>query len=237
MLKHEKRIYSQNGEDGIIAEIFRRIGTTNKFFVEFGVRDGTECNTRLLRTQGWQGVCMDGGFQNENVHQVFLTAENINDSFKSFGVPKEFDLLSIDVDGNDFWIWKAVSYSPRCVVIEYNSHLPPDKPLTIPYDPGFRWSRRPHDDFFGASLQAMIELGKMKGYEYVCVNEALNNGYVNAFFVTSKYMCLFSDVGIKVPTEVFRRFRHNKDKFAKLIDPFASAEEKTLTPPAGKSNL
>jgi len=219
MKQFERRVYSQNGEDGIIEEIFCRIGVTNRFFVEFGVQDGVECNTRLLRETGWSGVCFDSACQNKYVNRFFLTAENINDVFASFGVPAEFDLLSIDVDGNDFWLWKALtSCFPRCVVIEYNAQLPPKKRLTIPYQARFKWKRRPHDDFFGASLGALIELGRDKGYSYICVNEWLNNRYVNAFFVKSEYSCKFAEA--IPPQTAFLRYRHDELKSLQLIDPF-----------------
>jgi len=220
MKQFEKKVYSQNGEDGIIEEIFNRIGTTNKFFVEFGVQSGSECNTRLLRKHGWTGVWMDSSYENTNVHKVFLTVENINETFAKFEVPKEFDLLSIDIDGNDFWMWQALKkYEPRVVVIEYNAQISPEKVLTIPYNPKFRQCSSPtRDDFFGASLGAFIELGKRKGYEYLCVNELVNKKYVNAFFVKSEYISRFDN--IKIPKAIFTRFRHDSTKYELLINPF-----------------
>ncbi|HVZ25547.1 MAG TPA: hypothetical protein VG842_05820, partial [Sediminibacterium sp.] len=136
--KYEFQVYSQFGEDGIIREIFRRIGTTNRYFVEFGVEDGSETNTTYLLYQGWKGLWMDGDEKFVRSIQVscanaiakgqltvvhsFITAENIESLFDRAGVPKEFDLLSIDIDRNDYHVWKAIShYRPRVVVIEYNS--------------------------------------------------------------------------------------------------------------------
>lgn len=176
----ERREYSQNGEDGIIQAIFAMIGMTNRYYVEFGVEDGSECNTRYLRKRkGWQGLLMDGSHNNPqiNLHREFITAENIEDLFAKYHVPKEFDLLSIDIDGNDYWVWKAIrSYHPRVVIIEYNACLPYAPTVTIPYDPRFTWDRT---DYYGASLSALVALGREKGYRLVATDR---NG-VNAFFV------------------------------------------------------
>jgi hypothetical protein len=176
----ERREYSQNGEDGILHAIFAHIGTTNRFYVEFGAEDGMQCNTRYLRLhRGWTGLLMDGTHENTsmNLHKAFITAENIEGLFLQYGVPCSFDLLSIDIDGNDYWVWKAIrNYHPRVVVIEYNAHIPPTESRTIPYDPSFRWDG---SDYYGASLLALQKLGEHKGYRLLGTDR---NG-VNAFFI------------------------------------------------------
>ncbi len=176
----ERHEYSQNGEDGMIHAILGMIGTTNKYCVEFGVEDGRECNTRYLLTHdGWNGLLMDGGHEDPAIHlrKAFITAENIEELFERYGVPERFDLLSIDIDGNDYWVWKAITrYRPRVVVIEYNAHIPPDEAKTIPYDPAFQWDKT---DYYGASLLALKKLGEEKGYVLLGTDR---NG-VNAFFV------------------------------------------------------
>ena len=176
----ERKEYSQNGEDGIINAIFAMIGTTNKYYVEFGVENGIECNTRYLFThKGWNGLLMDGSNEGPaiNLHKEFITAENIEQLFERHGVPKEFDLLSIDIDGNDYWIWKAITkFSPRVVIMEYNAGFPWEESKTIPYSPEFVWDKT---DYMGATLQALVKLGKEKGYTLVATDK---NG-VNAFFV------------------------------------------------------
>ncbi|MBI1812272.1 FkbM family methyltransferase [Candidatus Peregrinibacteria bacterium] len=178
----ERHEYSQNGEDGIIAAVFAMIGTTNRSCVEFGVEDGMESNTRhLIVKKGWKGLLMDGSHEvlERRVHREFITTENIEDLFRKYHVPKEFDLLSIDIDGNDYWIWKAITtYRPRVVIIEYNAHLPPEESKTIPYDPAFVWDTT---DYYGASLLALRKLGEAKGYTLLGTDR---NG-VNAFFVES----------------------------------------------------
>lgn len=188
---YERTVYSQNGEDGILREIFRRIGTTNTFFVEFGVEDGLECNTALLsRAHGWQGLLIEGSAQNfarleRNYERYplvkrvrsFITRENIVQLFEQAGVPKEFDLLSIDIDGNDYWIWEALSaYKPRVTVIEYNATRPPPERWVIVYNPEHRWS---DDGYMGASLASLEALGKRLGYALLGTDEK----GINAFFI------------------------------------------------------
>lgn len=190
--KYEYQVFSQNGEDGIIQEIFKRIGTTNKFFFEFGVANGEECNTLLLLHQGWKGAWMDGAQENFDfitrtfgffihkqleVMKSFVTAENIEESFASMNVPTDLDLLSIDVDGNDYWIWKAITkYHPRVVVIEYNPLFPPPLEFIVKYDAERIF---PITSYHGASLKSLELLGKQKGYSLVACNFLA----ANAFFV------------------------------------------------------
>jgi hypothetical protein len=191
LINFEQKVCSQNGEDGIINEIFDRIGTTSKFFVEFGIQDGTECCTRnLLENQGWSGVWIDGSSELTErarqrfgrfpikVLQRFLTTEIITSTFQEAGIPREFDLLSIDVDGNDYWFWKELGthFSPRVIVIEYNATFGPRDPWIMPYNPEHR-----HDAtaYFGASLEALARLGKELGYRLV----ACESVGINAFFV------------------------------------------------------
>lgn len=186
----EKKITSQNGEDGIIEEIFNRIGTTNKFFVEFGIEDGTECNTRhLMEHKSWKGLWMDGSESNcqaakkladpydSKVFPTFITAENIESLFKKFNVPNDLDLLSIDIDGNDYWIWKTLtSYTPRVLVVEYNASYPPPTHWIMPYKSDHMFDGT---NYFGASLSALVALGKDKGYTLI----ACDKMGVNAFFL------------------------------------------------------
>ena len=179
--KFEYRVYSQNGEDGVLARIFDVLVHTNRFFVEFGTGpDGTERNTRLLEEKGWTGLLMDRrpAGRAPRIRAEHVTAENVNQVFTNYSVPEEFDLLSIDVDGNDYWIWNALSpaYRPRVVVIEYNAAVPPTESKAITYDPDFEWQKT---DYFGASLLALFRLGKRKGYKLIyCESTG-----VNAFFV------------------------------------------------------
>jgi len=184
--QHERKIFSQNGEDGVIKKIFEVIKTTNKYYVEFGVENANECNTRNLRENcGWSGLLMDGGYENKEIglYQEFITAENINDLFQKYKVPQELDLLSIDIDYNDFYIWKSLDeiYQPRVVIIEYNaSHLPTEDKV-VKYDANAVWDET---NYFGASIRALYNLGKRKGYSLIYAN---NQG-VNLFFVKSSIL-------------------------------------------------
>jgi hypothetical protein len=193
LLAHGFKAYSQHDEDGIIEEIFRRVGTTTRYFVEFGVGDGMENCTTYLLLQGWRGAWIDGsaacyeaigrhlGFAIADgrlraLHS-FITAENIESLFASLGVPSEFDLLSIDIDRNDFWVWRAIeAYRPRVVVIEYNASFREAASLVVPYAASAIWDG---SNYFGASLKALERLGDAKGYRLV----GCNLTGVSAFFV------------------------------------------------------
>lgn len=191
LLSSGYKVYSQNDEDGIIAEIFRRIGTASRRFVEFGVQDGLECNSTFLLLQGWTGVWFEGspacatqaakvfkGWPIE-ILETLVTAENADTLITRAAADRELDLLSIDIDSNDYWVWKAITtVRPRVVVIEYNGSFPPFIQKTIQYDPHFAWDG---SNYFGASLGALAALGEEKGYALVGCCAA----GVNAFFVRS----------------------------------------------------
>ena len=190
---HGFKVYSQNDEDGIIEEIFNRVGTTNKIFIEFGVENGLECNSHYLLFKGWRGLWIDGGethvkeIQKKfapviangklNVLNAFITRENINELFVAGNVTGEIDLLSIDIDGNDWHVWKAIDVvKPRIVVIEYNAKFPPNCEWKQAYDKYHIWDG---SDWHGASLKSLELLGRELGYQLVGTSF---NG-VNAFFV------------------------------------------------------
>jgi hypothetical protein len=199
--------FSQNDEDGIIAEIFRRIGTTDRTFVEFGSADGKENNTLSLLMQGWSGLWMEGNREKqacqvrtftEYVHrgqlvskQAFLTKENINALISDAGYSGAIDLLSIDVDGNDYYLWQAISViQPRVVVIEYNAYIAPPHRWIMPYSENYVWDE--NSTYFGASLASLAELASVKGYVLVCCN-AIG---LNSFFVKSEFVGdAFADPG------------------------------------------
>lgn len=193
LTQYELRVFSQNGEDGVLAEILRRIGVEGGGFVEFGIQDGSEGTTVFLaQVLGWPGVYLeaDGAAYaalerryaaSPRVRTVHAAVEpgNVEALFAQAGVPEEPDVLSIDVDGNDYWIWHALErYRPRVVVIEYNGDLPPRAVEVMPYTPGFRWD---HSSAYGASLGALEALAAEKGYVLVHTESA----GVNAFFVPS----------------------------------------------------
>jgi hypothetical protein len=188
---YESRLFSQNGEAGILKEIFFRLGHGNRYFVEFGVGDGSECNSALLAQRyGWNGVYIEGAEtlyeslrkryeQREGIRciRAMITAENICELFASASVPQEFDLLSIDVDGNDFWLWRELrNYRPRVVVVEYNAAYRPPVRWIMQYNPTHHWDGTTH---FGASLTSFADLAREHGYALLGTDK---NG-VNAFFL------------------------------------------------------
>lgn len=205
--KYEYQVFSQNGEDGIIAEIFKRIGETNKFFVEFGVEDGFENNTLNLLVKGWSGLWMEGSSKHtENVKQkfsgliekkklkvqnAFITSENIESLLKSTNVPKDLDLLSIDIDGNDYWVWEAIkNHDPRVVVIEYNSLFRPDTKWVMKYNSEHIWNQT---CYAGASLKSLELLGAKKGYKLVaCDFLGVNSFFVREDLVKDKFLSPFT---------------------------------------------
>lgn len=191
--RHGWKCYSQHDEDGILAEIFRRIGVARKTFVEFGVGDGLENNTAWLLAQGWRGLWMDGDEENARAiafgfapliargvlqfRREFITRENVDGLIAAAGLGAEIDLLSIDVDGNDAYLWEAIAcVKPRVVAIEYNAKFPPPAAWRIAYNPAHRWNS---DDYVGASLAALDQVARAKGYRLVGCNLV----GVNAFFV------------------------------------------------------
>jgi hypothetical protein len=193
LLLYGFKTYSQNDEDGIIQEIFRRIGTASRSFVEFGVQNGFECNTAKLLIEGWRGLWIESNpravaemrshFQGFiaggrlTLVEKMVTAENINATLEQAGVTGEIDLLSVDIDNNDYWVWKAIEViNPRVVVVEYNCALRPPLSLVVPYDPKAAWGG---GNYFGASLNALVELGRAKGYRIVgCCFAGVNSFFV-----------------------------------------------------------
>jgi len=179
--EYEHGVYSQGGEDGVLRRVFECIGTSNRYFVEFGAWDGRHLsNTAHLRVDhGWSGLLMEGSAERrgEGVWQELVTVENIESLFARYRVPERFDLLSIDIDGNEYWVWKALrSFRARVVVIEYNVFFGTAVSKTMPYDPEHDWDK---SLFHGASLAALRKLGREKGYSLVHTDSYAPN----AFFV------------------------------------------------------
>jgi hypothetical protein len=194
--KFEQCVTSQNGEDGIIHEIFRRIGPQSRYFVEFGVQSGAQCNcARLVGEEGWRGLFIEADAADFELLKrrhleapavrcvrAEVSSQNIEALLADSGVPQVFDLLSIDVDGNDYWIWAAVQrWHPRVVVIEYNGSYPPPRRWVMRENPAHRWNGT---NYYGASLTSLAALGRGKGYTLV----GTDSKGVNAFFVRSAEM-------------------------------------------------
>ncbi len=195
----ELRVHSQNGEDGIVAHLLHRIGVANRQVVEFGIGDGRECcSAALLRHFGWGGLLLDGSAANVEraralhgetpafadgrlvILQRLVEPDNV-DELVAAHVDADVDVASIDIDGNDYWVWRALtSVRPRLVVIEFNSTFGPERSVTVPYTPGFDRYRAHVSGFYhGASLTALARLGTEKGYRLV----GCDSRGTNAFFV------------------------------------------------------
>ena len=192
----EFRVFSQFGEDGIIQWLVQRVPIDEQTFVEFGVGDYSESNTRLLvEMANWRGLIIDGDdahlqFLVESgiawrhtvdARSAFLTAENLDATISSAGYEGDVGLVSIDVDGVDYWMLDALNaVRPRILVVEYNSHYGPHRAVTIPYDPAFErmeahWSGL----YYGVSIAGLARCADRKGYALV----GSNSTATNAFFV------------------------------------------------------
>lgn len=199
------RAFSQHAEDGMIAEIFRRIGAPTRTFVEMGVGDGMENNTVYLLRTGWRGWWFEGGapevqairdnFSGEltdgrlKLHAGMQTAARLQEACAAAGVPAEFDLLSIDVDQHTWHFWAALStLRPRAVVVEYNAIFRPPAEWIAPAD------SPPWDGSVvnGASLAAFERLGQERGYALVgCDFTGTNAFFVRADLVMDKFFAPF----------------------------------------------
>lgn len=203
-------IYSQWGEDGIISYLIESIPIKNKFFVEFGVENYEESNTRfLLIYYNWNGLIIDSNvsyikqIKSSEIYwrydlkaiNAFITRDNINEILKKNIPYEDIGLLSIDIDGMDYWIWEKIDViKPRIVVCEYNALFGYKKAVVVPYREDFdRFKAHYSGLYFGASLKALVNLAKRKGYIFVGCNK---NG-VNAFFVRSDVKGSLKEVSLE----------------------------------------
>lgn len=168
--------YSQTNEESYLMDIFNVIGFTNKFLVDIGAGDGVWLSNskRFLEEFGFTGTLIDGDNRgNENVKQEWITKDNICDILNKYDCPKEFDLLSYDTDGNDYYILDGLlkEFSPRLVICEFNGTIPNGVSKTIEYNPNHTWG---NDDYYGFSFEAGKKLAEKHGYKVVFQNDALN---------------------------------------------------------------
>jgi hypothetical protein len=190
------RKYSQFEEDGILLYIFSLLSPINRTCVEICAGSGRQCNTaNLIINHGWWGHLFDGNEQNVKAGVKFytknkdtflyppkftkawITAENVNDQISNSGAIGPIDLLSLDMDGVDYWVWKAITIiEPQVVLCETHNPIPPDRVLTVPYNPKFVFDS---ENYRGASLAAMTKLGREKGYRLIGTHRF---GF-NAFFI------------------------------------------------------
>lgn len=237
--EREFRVYSQWGEDGLIQHLVSEVPIARHVFVEFGVEDYQEANTRfLLVNDGWSGLVMDASEENVRrirqdalfwqynlkARQAFVTRENIDGLLADEGLAGDIGLLSIDIDGNDYWIWETITgVSPAIVVIEYNARFGPKRAVTVPYDANFVREKAHYSMiYYGASLRALWLLGRRKGYALAGCNAAGNN----AFFVRKDLVP--ESLPERTPEEAFMssQFREARDERGELayLDPSQEAK-------------
>jgi hypothetical protein len=229
-LRHfEGAVHSQNGEDGIITEIFRRVGQGHQVAVEIGASDGAENCTAALVDRGWSGIWIEGDHEKVaaarnrtagrpvRVVEAYVDRESIVSVLESSSTPATPDLLVIDVDGNDYWIWDVIMtrYRPRVVVIEYNAVAGPRLQWVMPYDPKHRWNETA---WHSAGLAALARLGRDVGYVLVgCDSQG-----VNAFFVLRSDAHHFSTASVReqwVPPRYSLPYGHPFRRFEQLEVP------------------
>ncbi len=227
--RHECKVYTQNGEDGLILHFLSKIGAPTRTYVNIGGGGLSSNSANLVLNYGWRGIEIDGsaesletfrnaylatlddGEERVKVLATWITRENVNDIIRDAGISGEIDLLSVDIDGNDYWIWDALEVvNPRLVVMEYNAFFGLDRAITVQYYPEFDRRKKHFTTWYaGASLTAMARLAKRKGYALVGCE---SNG-VNAFFVRRDLMG--PDLAELLPEEAY--YPHSQH--AKRITP------------------
>ncbi|UHG94812.1 hypothetical protein [Spirosoma oryzicola] len=220
----EFKLFSQFGDDGIIQYLISHVKPRVDTFVEFGVEDYEEANTRfLMMNNNWKGLIIDGSshfiehiktssfYWRYSLKAIssFITAENINQLLVNNGIAGQIGLLSIDIDGNDYWVWKAITeVEADIVVIEYNSLFGSDRSITVPYRPDFMRQEAHYSYlYFGASLPALCDLALEKGYAFVGCNQAGNNAYFVKKDKLNGIPALSVEEGY-----VYSRFRENRNQ-------------------------
>jgi len=225
----EFSVFSQWGDDGIIQFLVKHVGIRNDFFVEFGVENYAESNTRfLMMNNNWSGFVMDGSKKNVSAIQdahyfwkydlqaksAFVTKQNIIELLREH-CPDEIGLLHIDIDGVDYWIWKEIGrhYKPDIVVLEYNSIFGADRSITVPYKSEFnRFDEHYSGLYAGASLKALYQLSESYGYSFLGCNSAGNNAY----FVLKELINEHLPMPDLHQGFVESKFRESRDKKGKL---------------------
>ncbi len=243
--KYELKIFSQFGEDGIIDFLIKKLEIKTKYFIEFGVEDYNESNTKfLLEARNWSGEIYEASEKyidhirqqslywryNLSVKNVFVNKQNINNLVRNYLEKNNINklgLLSIDIDGVDYWIWKELTTTnPEIVIIEYNARLGYEKSIVVPYEDKFERLKKHYSSiYFGASLKALYKLGIEKGYALVGTN--LNGS--NAFFVKKDLLNKSGLIELK-PVDCFNinSFNELRSKSGLLLERNAEREDDIL---------
>jgi len=232
-------VFSQYDEDGIIQFLINHVEIKNETFVEFGVEHYEESNTRfLLMNDSWHGMVIDGSeenigyIKNDRVSRrfdlqaqcSFITKDNINELIRNSGFDEDLGLLSVDIDGNDYWVWDAINVvKPRIVVAEYNSVFGHD-PVSTPYQADFQRTKAHFSNlYYGCSLSALAHLGKKKGY--TLVGSGLRGN--NAFFLRNDVAGAFPEVSAR-DCYVSSPFREGRDSKGRLTYLRGAARRKAI---------
>ncbi len=232
----EFKVFSQFGDDGIIQYLLQQVDIPEdkRIFIEFGVQDYQESNTRfLLINDNWSGLILDGSagnigkvvadaqFWRHNLTAVaaFIDRDNVNDLFVRNGFKGEIGLLSVDIDGNDYWVWESIDVvNPIIVVCEYNCVFGAEHAVTVPYDPAFQRGAAHYSNlYWGVSLKALCLLASRRGYAFVGCNSAGNNAY----FVRRDKLGSLKSLGC-AEGYVEARFRESRNRNGELT--YLSAE-------------
>ena len=223
--------YSDNGEDRVLEYIFSIIGSKNNYFIEFGARDGISgSNTYYFEKYlNWKGLLID--FNEEfiknnkrsiKINKEFITSKNINTIFEKYNVPETIDLLSIDIDSNDYYVWESLKYKPRVVIIETNPGIPNDYPLVIQEDKYADVNDSRFQAYFGANLHAMYLLAIKKGYELVTTIKW------NAIFILKEEFHLLNMNHISKEECITNYFKPNKWWFNKVLNEINNKDSEWL---------
>ena len=228
ILAQRFHILSQNEEDGITLALFDVAGTTNRRFLELGAGINGGNSGFLVETFGWTGLMVDGNAERcarvarrfarygVDTKAAWITRDNVNQLARDYRLDGEIDLLSLDLDGNDYWVWQALEVcSPRMVILEFNHWFGAERAVTMPYDPAFTRdkSQLVAKRYYGASLAAFEQLGREKGYRLVMVEPSGVNAYL-----------LRNDVAPEIPASTARALHPHADADARpLFDQLAKA--------------
>jgi hypothetical protein len=222
-----EKIYSQNDEDGIIREIFNRLNINKGIFCEIGLENGLECNSLYLLLNGWKGIWIEGNidhkefinqkfkslFEQQKLHAVFeyINPENINGKISN-GLEflnlydSEIDFLSIDIDGMDIHLLKALTLNPKVICIEYNGKFPPPLRLTPKYSTEYVWKT---SDYMGSSLSSLNDVASAKNYLLVGTNiTGANAFFVREDLVGNKFGDNFTPEHLYNPARYYLTFHH-----------------------------
>jgi hypothetical protein len=221
----EFKVFSQFGEDGILQYLIAETGIRRdeQVFVEFGVQNYVESNTRfLLMNNHWKGMIIDGSreymdfVRNQDIYwrhdltavDAWIDRDNINQLIGDAGISGDIGVLSVDIDGNDYWVWERIEVvRPVIVVVEWNSVFGPEHAISVPYDPAFQREKAHHSNlFWGASIRAFASLAARKGYALMGSNAVGNN----LFFVRSDRLGRLAPLTVS-DAYVESRFRDSRD--------------------------